>query len=241
MKQLFLKDGKWYGGEFPEVLICKGYICACETPCEKAVEKLKSEALEVKNPEVYPRLKRFDGVWCFTGNPNEVIEPGVLYPWDGGWEIIEVPEYPIDHTSYPPMKKVLRLLPKSPVIPEGLKGSGDDYPVVDHPHHRAPTVKTYVPQGGIVATGREEPEQAKDEWVCHPEVKNDAIAYFADDETLMFYDHFYRKGLESVEPSPQAESREVWDEMLNYCEEHHISDVRVLEYLMKHYSLTRKP
>lgn len=39
------------------------------------------------------------------------------------------------------------------------KGAGDDYPVIDHPHHTAPTVKTYVPRKATTEYRRRTPEE----------------------------------------------------------------------------------
>jgi DNA-directed RNA polymerase subunit RPC12/RpoP len=84
-----------------------------------AVDKLKAEALEVVNPgEVY-----------FV---YENTKPGVLYPWDGGWETESVCELwcsdcrAFDWSTCKNRLR-LRLLPKSPVT----KGASDDYPIVD--------------------------------------------------------------------------------------------------------------
>jgi hypothetical protein len=42
------------------------------------------------------------------------FKPDTFYsfPFEGKVEVIEVPEYPIDHTSYPPMIKVAKLNPR---------------------------------------------------------------------------------------------------------------------------------
>ncbi len=41
---------------------------------------------------------------------KEYFKEGELYPLSVEVEIIEVPEYPIDHTSYPPMKRIARIV-----------------------------------------------------------------------------------------------------------------------------------
>lgn len=175
MRALFLKEGRWFGGEFPEAPVFRidtkvqpGKVCAIWNGEVKAsydtrsndyayanadnfielllktyrnkVEKAKSEALEVINPELAFMFQTKPG----RGDWTDPIKDGVLYPWDGEVEI----EYqcvssaihqPVGFTEWIKIKepggknyeyfknqgievrKVLRLLPKSPVIPEGSK------------------------------------------------------------------------------------------------------------------------
>lgn len=132
--QLYLKDGRWFD---------------------------KESGLEVSNPEVAFEKKRSGNIWR-DNQTKEVVMPGVLYPWEGEWEKVKTCKWDgnqdacgnetcwdLQECQKSPEKWFLRLLPKYPVKePENLIASqipypeGDDYPVIDHPHHTAPTVKT---------------------------------------------------------------------------------------------------
>jgi hypothetical protein len=132
--KIFLRDGKWYGNEFPEEPI---WHLIPNSPNGDSiigdyyatVEKLKSEAMEVVNPtffEIYYDLA------------DKEIELDVLYPWDGGWEneyyvsdvndtstwqIVSKELYEVAKVhpeSGRSVKKVLRLLPKSPVTADSM-------------------------------------------------------------------------------------------------------------------------
>jgi hypothetical protein len=123
--QIFLREGKWFGNIFPEKPQKGDYWNAPEgeenAVTEKyndTVEKLKAEALEVVNPE--------ETFCCYLENrwinqkTGQYIVDGVLYPWDGGWEIgcgwspgISAEFCSRCMGNCP--DKVLRLLPKSPV------------------------------------------------------------------------------------------------------------------------------
>lgn len=39
---------------------------------------------------------------------------------------------------------------------------------------------------------------------------------------------------------PPEEQEELWDEVLNYCANHYINDVRVREYMQKNFIIHRK-
>lgn len=125
---LFLRDGKWFGNEFPEIPIS---LCSCNL-CERrnkerheeALERAKSEALEIVNPQD-SAVVTYDGEKWYLASNLKIIEPGVLYPWDGGvrrecnLDCQEAEYGACFHPSHCQAK--LRLLPKSPVIPEGSK------------------------------------------------------------------------------------------------------------------------
>lgn len=144
---IFLREGKWFGNEFPDKpnTAGQGYSTMEESRIlgqhSEAVERAKSEALEVENPEI-AGFECIDGYWLFDALITMVnhIKPGVLYPWDGGWEVVErqwellyTPEKvcyeclnnvhenctgcSCNHKDTPWWKKerILLLLPKSPV------------------------------------------------------------------------------------------------------------------------------
>src|SRR5688572_10349079 len=140
--KLFLRDGKWYGNEFPEppeTLLHdthQKYQHAC-TKWEAALDKLKAEAPEVVNPEILsPKIFKFSGGYAIQNGILESakVVDGVLYPWDGGaeiehyvsdvndtseWQIVSKELYEAAKThpeSGRSVKQVLRLLPKSPVV-----------------------------------------------------------------------------------------------------------------------------
>lgn len=253
--QLYLKDGKWFD---------------------------KESGLEVSNPEVAFEKKRSGNLWR-DNQTKEVVIPGVLYPWEGEWEIVDKPkemrkylegvgqqcEYLNCHCNdIKNCRKnnfVLRLLLKSPVKdkheiwrsgqwilvtesdyehainnnhygringvlqhgdPESpvtdytlerpsedgegvigtVRGAGDDYPVIDHAHHTAPTVKTYVPRIATTEYRRRTTEET--------------IEHFLKDQ--------------------EDEQQEIWNEVLSTCEQHVINDIRLMEKLSKLYTIIRK-
>lgn len=130
--KLFLRDGEWYGNEFPEEP--SEPWSGRNTPHQddlheewqkyhEAIEKDKSEALEIINPSLLNAMR-------IALN----YEDGVLYPWDGGAEIqyqykpdpkaadwvnCHVSVYhdyqKEDNKKFGSSRKVLRLLLKSPV------------------------------------------------------------------------------------------------------------------------------
>jgi hypothetical protein len=144
---LFLDGNTWKGNWFPEEpdtrytpLMDMEYV---NKRHYAAVEKAKAEAFEVVNPEAYGFFK-YENNWlidvgCAPITDVRPIKPGVLYPWDGGWEIVEQflngdGNHWLDWNGRQMSlygckgrRKVLRLLPKSPVT----KGASDDYPIVD--------------------------------------------------------------------------------------------------------------
>jgi hypothetical protein len=71
--------------------------------------------LVISNPEVviYTDYKR--NIWSRHQVNTDPLKPGDYLPVPDsvGWRIEEVPEYPIDHTSYPPMNTVATLFLKS--------------------------------------------------------------------------------------------------------------------------------
>ena len=95
---IFLRDGKWYGNEFPEYPPKPGPMSHQEFFTEyyqddlpkyrKEVETAKSTALEIVNSEVMAE-KTEAGRWFINPYPGSILtEPlqvkdGELYPWDG--------------------------------------------------------------------------------------------------------------------------------------------------------------
>jgi hypothetical protein len=324
MRALFLRDGKWYGNEFPEEpkerpimsALAAHEVAKKRAEYDAVVEKLKAEAMEVVNPELF--LEPYKGV-------DIINEPGVLYPWDGGWEIVELrgdlkeegkywcneccngdrcddPTH-LDRRKCPYCKgrgvrsfnRVLRLLPKAAVT----KGASDDYSIVDAlrrggeadtPSDETPyldKLEALVNTAVVAAIGVPERHDDRPEWLKVAEALDeqkkdtphefpyprgskdwmDVVTAFIirvgnymlkhpDSEHYALWGKQLKQHAEEIRswyaeiPSApvndagggkEAESREIWDEVLNYCQEHYINDVRVLEYLMKHYHLTRNP
>jgi hypothetical protein len=133
--QLFLDGNTWKGGEFPEEPNEKTYSGdqwkehQAKIEYGAAVEKGKTEALEVVNPEMLsPKIFKFSGGYAIQ---NGILEStkvvyGVLYHWDGGWEIENICSKGSCATSNScyaeglsfekcAARKVLRLIPKAPV------------------------------------------------------------------------------------------------------------------------------
>ena len=163
--------GTWRGNEFPEEPKFDSNENVHFTAFgnawkeyEAAVEKLKSEALVVSNPEVAVDYDA-DGM-ILQGGIKAV--PGVLYPWDGGWEKIKTCKWDgnrdacgnetcedLQECQKSPEKWVLRLLPKSPVIPEGSKAISLDGHTSQPPCKLQSEYKTSDTEerAGIVAIG----------------------------------------------------------------------------------------
>lgn len=114
MRALFLKEGRWFDQE---------------------------SGLEVINPEDFISQNCLEGEkkrwWFVKDSLYTPADPGVLYPWDGGvetellvrikgpnsiWSKIDITEAELGVGAAWESKKVLRLLPRSPVTTKGERG-----------------------------------------------------------------------------------------------------------------------
>lgn len=165
---LFLRDGKWFGNEFPEKP-----DDFCLTFHYMDVERAKAEALEVDKSEVQLSDRLREAHIVRTGTryyhyensvPTEV-KPGVLYPWDGGWEKIKTCKWDgnrdacgnetcedLQECQKSPEKWVLRLFPKS-----------DKYEWMYKGHDAPEGSKTILYKSGKFY-GYEKPEEPKQQF-----------------------------------------------------------------------------
>lgn len=164
MKKLFLRDGKLFVGEFPEEPIPYGvgdeqyfgarmdeYYAACSAAREKAVEVVNYKLAKAAIIEHINDSENRVAANLFV--MGSFVE-GHLYALPKGWDV----EYFCDHFKTMEPKFCSRCMGKCPdwiarLVPLAEKGAGDDYPVIDHPHHKAPVIATYQRVRGIVATG----------------------------------------------------------------------------------------
>lgn len=138
-KKLFLDGNTWKGGEFPEEPNEKSFSGdqwkenQAIQQYKAAIEKLKSEAMEVVNIDAAMFEKPQFGTYWINRNNQQMLVTGVLYPWDGGAEKVEQflnfeGTHWLDWNGRQMSlygckgrRQVLRLLPKSPVTEDGQK------------------------------------------------------------------------------------------------------------------------
>jgi len=73
-----------------------------------------------------------------------------------------------------------------------------------------------------------------EEWTLHERVKNDDVAMFADDDMLMIYDHFYRKGLEdATKKAEESEDINLQKAAEKYATEQHYIASTIKEAAIK--------
>jgi hypothetical protein len=90
---------------------CEGRRCD-HLAYQEALQQAIDGAILVGNqdkPEVRDLIWR---LWSHSPEGGVTVQKGKVYPVEVEYEISEEPEYPIDHTSYPPYGKVAILHPK---------------------------------------------------------------------------------------------------------------------------------